>query len=105
MIKQITGVPDHLIPVRQVRQKDGSYLWEDAALGSSLVMMALVDDSVTPYVIDSSGAGRLDSSIAFRPAVCCPKCGQHMWVKPHKDLSDGLEYQCACGTMRRINVS
>ena len=101
MIKQILNVPDSLIPVRRVAHGDEKY-WEDTILAGIPVFMALTgEDEVVPYIID--GTGRLDPAISFRPAFHCPKCGQRMWVKPHDEPSD-LEYECICGTARRIAV-
>ena len=106
MIKQIIPVPDTLTPVILVTQLNGADLWEDAARNGTPVFLALTnEDEVLPYVIDSTGIGELGDTVQYRPAVCCPKCGQKMCIAPHKDLLEPLVYECPGGDcMRRVKV-
>ena len=106
MIKKIIPVPDTLTSVILITQIDGVDLCEDAERNGTPVFLTLTDeDEVLPYVIDSTGIGELGDTVQYRPAVCCPKCGQKMRIMPHKDLSEPLVYECPGGDcMRRVSL-
>ena len=105
MIKQIIPIPDTLTPVILVTQIDGTDLWEDATKNGTPVFLALTEDGVLPYTIDSTGVGELGGTVQYRPTIHCPKCGQKMWIAPHADLSEPLVYECPGGDcMRRVKV-
>lgn len=106
-IKQIIPLPDNITPVISFHQDDGSQLWEDAARHGWIVQLALLaDDEIHPVYVTPDGDSEVDenyTAVAFRPAIRCPKCGQKMWVLPHRSDYTRLDYLCPCGVTRSVD--